>query len=106
MKVILVLLIIAIFILAIIVIFSTCILSNRINKLENYHNDEIVMIKSLIASEKSDREGLVKMINIQKEILKFVKDKNEVIANFMETLIKELRKIVPAKKVKKPENNK
>ena len=106
MKVILVLLVVAILVLAMIVVSNTRKMSNRINKLESYHNDEIIMIKNLIKSEQSDREALVKIIDAQTNTLKFIKDKDETIADFMEKLIEEFRKIAPAKKVKKSESNK
>lgn len=106
MKVILVLLVIAILVLAIVVVSNTRKMSNRINKLESYHNDEIIMIKNLIQSRQSDKETLIKIIDAQTNTLKFIKDKDETIADFMEKLIEELHKITPTKKVKKSENNK
>lgn len=105
MKVILVLLVVAILVLAMVIVSNTRKMSNRINKLESYHNDEIIMIKNLIKSEQSDKEVLIKMTDVQKDILKFIKDKDETIADFMEKLIEEFHKITPTKKVKKSENN-
>ena len=106
MKVILVLLVVAILVLAMVFISNTRKMSNRINKLESYHNDEIIMIKNLIQSRQSDKETLIKIIDAQTNTLKFIKDKDKTIADFMEKLIEELHKITPAKKVKKSENNK
>lgn len=103
--VLLVLLIVAIIILAMIIVSNTRKMSNKINKLESYHNDEIIMIKNLIKSEQSDKEVLIKMTDVQSDILKFVKNNNETISGLMKKLVEELHKIIPAKKVKKPENN-
>lgn len=104
MKVILVLLIVAIFVLAMVVISNTRKMSNRINKLESYHNDEIIMIKNLIKSRQSDKETLIKIIDAQTNTLKFIKDKDSTIANFMETLINQLKELKPKKTTKKVTN--
>ena len=101
MTTVIIILIIAIVIETLIIAAFISNVNNRINKLENYLDEDSIKIKNLLEHAEVTNKSFQKMIEVQDHILKFIKDNNETMANLIQDFVNEIKSLKSKKTTKK-----
>lgn len=101
MKTVIIILVIAIVIETLVISAFISTVNTRINKLENYLDEDSIKIKNLLEHAEVTNKSLQKMIEVQDHILKFIKDNNETMANLIQDFVNEIKSLKSKKTTKK-----
>lgn len=92
MATVIVILVIAIVIETLVIGAFIATVNSRMNKLENYLDEDSIAIKNLSELAKANTDGICNILNAQKEIFIFIKDRDNSIADMLKTIINKPKK--------------